>query len=98
MENSKFVIDDSNILRLSNKFKVLSEVSRLMIIKSLQDGEKSVSEIVECTNFLQANVSRQLKILLENHIVCKRSEGKRHYFSICDKHILKICEIICENQ
>jgi DNA-binding transcriptional ArsR family regulator len=98
MENPKFILDYSNIFKLSNKFKVLSEESRLIILKSLQDGEKSVTEIVENTHFLQANVSRQLKILLENRIVCKRSEGKRHYFSICDKHILKICEIMCETQ
>lgn len=93
----QFLFNESNICLISNKFKILSEESRLRILYVLQDGEKSVSEIVDATGYLQANVSKQLKILLDANIIALRTEGKRHFYSISDTQVLKICQIICSN-
>jgi len=91
----QFYINENNIKLITNKLKILSEESRLRILQVLQDGEKSVSEIVKETGYLQANVSKQLKILLDADIISRRTEGKHHYYSILDTKILKICQIIC---
>lgn len=92
---AKYFINESNICLITDKFKILSEESRLRILYVLQDGEKSVSKIIEETGYLQSNVSKQLKILMDANIVSLRTEGKHHYYSISDTQILKICQIIC---
>lgn len=93
----EYYIREKDIAKISNKFKVLSEESRLKILQSLQFGEKSVSEIVEDTGLMQANVSKQLKILLDENMISLRTEGKHHFYSIADKQILEICKLICSN-
>jgi len=95
---SQYFINENNIDLITKKFKILSEESRLRILQVLQDGEKSVSQIVIETGFLQANVSKQLKILLDADIIKRRTEGKHHYYSILDTKILKICQIICSQE
>ncbi len=94
---AKYFIDQSKICLITNKFKILSEESRLRILYVLQDGEKTVSEIVEETGYLQANVSKQLKILLDANILSLRTEGKHHYYGISDTQLLTICHIICNS-
>lgn len=91
----QYYINESNIDLITKKLKILSEESRLRILQTLQDGEKSVSQIVKETGYLQANVSKQLKTLLDENIIQRRTEGKHHYYSILDTKILKICQIIC---
>lgn len=88
-------INESKISLITNKFKILSEESRLRILYALQNGEKTVSEIIEETGYLQANVSKQLKILLDADILSLRTEGRHHYYSISDTQILKTCQIMC---
>lgn len=95
---SQYFINENNIDLITKKFKILSEESRLRILQVLQDGEKSVSQIVIETGFLQANVSKQLKILLDADIIKRRTEGNHHYYSILDTKILKICQIICSQE
>ncbi len=94
---TKFIITEKDFSPLSSKFKILSEESRLKILQILQSGEKSVKEIVEESGFLQANVSKQLKLLNDFNIVQFRTEGKQHFYQIKDKQVLKICRIICES-
>lgn len=93
----QFIIEDKYFNILSSKFKVLSEESRLKILQILQFGEKSVSDIVQESGFLQANVSKQLNLLQKVGIVDFRTEGKQHIYRIIDKQVLKICKVICES-
>lgn len=93
-EENKF-LTDSEIEYVATRFKILSESSRLKILRSLFDGEKSVSEIIEQTGLLQANVSKQLRILMNNGIVSCRPEGLMRYYKIADFTIQQICHAVC---
>ncbi len=86
---------DSEIAHLAGKFKVLSEPSRLKILRSLFTGEKCVTAIIEATGLLQANVSKQLKILAKNNIVSSRPDKLQRFYSLKDFTILQICGVIC---
>jgi DNA-binding transcriptional ArsR family regulator len=90
------VFSDDELELLARKFKVLSEASRLKILRSLIQGEKCVSEIIEVTGLLQANVSKQLRILQENGIVESRPEGLQRIYCLKDFTILQICNSLCE--
>lgn len=94
---TKFLFTDYEMEILTNKFKILSEESRIKILQTLHFKEKSVNEIVEDTGLMQANVSKQLKLLMQAGIVSFRIDGKMHLYSISDDQILKICKIICQN-
>jgi DNA-binding transcriptional ArsR family regulator len=92
---SKIQLSDIQVKNLAIRFKVLSEESRLKIIRALFEGEKSVNEIINDTGLLQANVSKQLKILESNRIVSCRPQGLQRFYSIIDLTVLNICTIMC---
>lgn len=91
--NNDFSNDE--LVQIAKRFKILSEPSRLKILHSLFDGEKSVTEIITSTNMLQANVSKQLKILQNNNIVSCRPEGLMRYYKLADHTVKKICNAVC---
>lgn len=96
MGKRKFFKDDEEILELANKFKILSEYSRLKILRCLFGGELCVKEIMKATDLLQANVSKQLKILYTNKIVECRPDGLQRYYRIIDLTIIQICKGVCK--
>lgn len=97
MEKKK-VFTDEELKRLSAVFKVLSEVSRLKILRCLLEGEKCVTEIINATGLMQANVSKQIKIMQEAGILECRPAGLQRFYRIVDPSIVKICEIVCKHR
>ena len=93
--NETAVFTEEDLVLMTDKFRMLSKISRLVIIKSLFAGEKSVSGIVKSTGLMQANVSKQLKLLQNHGIVDCRPEGLRRYYRIDDPIIYKICKAVC---
>ena len=58
--------------------------SSLAILKALQMGARSVSEIVRETGLSQSNVSNHLARLRELHLVTARRAGKRVFYAMTD--------------
>ena len=82
---------------LGEQFKAFSEPMRLKLVYSLMDGEKTVSDLVEETGGLQANVSKHLRMLLEAGIVERRKQGLHSYYSIADDSIFELCDLMCNS-
>ncbi len=87
----------------STFFNLLSTGSRLDIITTLHEGEKSVTEICNSVNFERTNVSHQLKRLKECSFIFVRKEGKKRIYSLnletvkpildlAEKHVKKYCK------
>lgn len=95
MDGENRILTDSELEQVAQRFKILSEVSRLKILRSLFDGEKSVSEIIEKTGLLQANVSKQLRILQNHSILNCRPDGLMRYYKLTDFTVQKICHAVC---
>lgn len=81
---------------LANKFKTLSEPSRLKILKALLNGEKSVNQIVEETGLVQSNVSKQLKKLLNDGIIECRPDKVQRFYRVIDDTVFELCKILCQ--
>jgi len=96
MEN-KVKFTDEQINKLALKFKILSETSRLKILRSLFDGALPVKKIIVQTDLLQSNVSKQLKVLEQNGIVKCIPDGNQRIYQIVDDTIVLICELICQS-
>ncbi len=98
MEHKKFQFTDIEINKMARRFKILSEPSRLKILRSLHSGEKCVTDIIESTGLLQANVSKQLRILEEDNIVVCRPQGLQRFYRIVDTTIAGICSKVCSTE
>lgn len=80
---------------VAERFKILSEPTRLRLLYSLMDGEKSVTQLVEETGSLQANVSKHLGMMLDAGVVGRRKEGLRAYYRVADESIYELCDLVC---
>ncbi|MHA1251132.1 MAG: ArsR/SmtB family transcription factor [Candidatus Helarchaeota archaeon] len=87
----------SNMNKLIVKFfKVLANPTRLAIIEFLMDGEKCACEIHPVFSQSQSTISIHLKKLVNAGILSFRQDGVRKMYSIKDRQVLKILEIVKE--
>lgn len=81
------------IFELADVFKVFGDSTRLRILYTLFDDERSVGEIAETLQMEQSTISHQLRVLRTNKLVKLRREGKQIYYSLDDDHVKKIIEM-----
>lgn len=70
--------------------KQLSHPQRLLILCSMAEGEKSVSDIEEACGASQSAVSQFLKGMRLEGLIDSRREGKQVYYKIVDKRVLEL--------
>lgn len=80
---------------IAERFKALSEASRLQILNALRGGERTVSGILEATGLGQANVSKHLQVLHASGFVERRKDGISIYYRLADPDVLRLCELMC---
>jgi ArsR family transcriptional regulator len=80
----------------SDFLKAISHEGRLMILCSLANGEKSVTEIEAMLATRQAAVSQQLSRLRLEGLVTARREGKQIYYRLTDDRARLIIERVYE--
>lgn len=88
---------DEKIEEMGQRFKTLSEPSRLKILLALSLGELCVDHIVEAVGGNQSAVSHQLKTLKDNRIVKSRRDGKKILYSVSDGHVLTMIQVAKEH-
>ncbi|MGH9953852.1 MAG: ArsR/SmtB family transcription factor [Nitrososphaeraceae archaeon] len=74
-------------------FRGLGDPTRLPILESLRDGEKTTSQIVIESGFGQSNVSNHLSCLLDCGLVQNRRQGKNIFYRIMDRKVSKLLEV-----
>lgn len=88
-------MSEEMMVAVAERFRVLSDVMRLKILQKLQEGEKTVNELVELTGSSQPNVSKHLSTLRTNDLVKRRQEGNLAYFSLASPMVFQLCDIVC---
>lgn len=71
-------------------FRGFADPSRLAILNALQDGPKTVSEIVAATGLTQPNTSNHLACLRECALVRSEPDGRMVRYQLTDRRIAKI--------
>lgn len=89
-------ITDAQIDVVARLLAALGEPSRLRIVRALWDGEAAVGEIVGTTGLKQANVSKQLGVLVEAGILARRRDGVSVIYSIALPMVRDLCGLVCE--
>jgi DNA-binding transcriptional ArsR family regulator len=88
-------LDAAQLQAVADLFDVLSEGSRLRILQILQSGPASVGELVEQSGLKQANVSKQLGILLSAGVINRCQNGNRAIYSIQLPLVFELCALVC---
>lgn len=76
-------------------FGILSEPTRLKILHTICQDERSVSAVVAATGATQSNVSRHLALMLEAGVVSRRRDGNTVFYRVCDPEFVEICRSVC---
>lgn len=87
---------DAEVEEAARHFTILSEPSRLLLLRSLMSGPHTVTELVKATGMKQGNVSKHLGVLLNARFVAKVKEGTFARYSIDDPVIVPLCELMCD--
>ncbi len=80
----------ANAQRAAELLKALSHEARLVILRLLSEGEKSVTEIEQLLSLRQPAVSQQLARLRADGLVDTRREGKNIYYSLARAEVRDI--------
>lgn len=73
-------------------FKVLGDENRLRILQALEEGERSVSEILEKTGLQQTLASFHLRTLREAGVVTAERRGPFIFYSLVDPSLPNLLE------
>ncbi len=100
MHNEKTLpaLQPALIERVAERFKLLSDPTRLRIVSELHAcGELSVGEIVARIDSSYATVSKQLALLRAHQTVARRRDGTTAYYRIIDPSLDEVCRVVCKS-
>ncbi len=80
---------------VSGYFALLAEPTRLKILNSLCDGERSVGDIVQRVASTQTNVSRHLNLMYQRGVLTRRLDGAMTYYAVADANVVALCRSAC---
>ncbi|MFW6174819.1 MAG: ArsR/SmtB family transcription factor [Chloroflexota bacterium] len=88
-------LSDEALELMAERFRLLSDATRLKVLHALAGGEKSVGEVVRDTGAGQANVSKHLALLARSGVLRRRKDGLRVYYRVTDPWVLELCDYVC---
>ena len=72
---------------VADRFRLLGDPSRLMLMDLLRDGERTVGSLAAELGCTQANASKHLGLLADGGLLSRRREGLRCYYAIADDRV-----------
>lgn len=81
---------------LARFFRGLDDPTRVLILELLLEGEKNVSELVECIGSPQGRISTHLGCLRWCGYVATRREGRNVYYRLADDRVRALLRIAQE--
>jgi DNA-binding transcriptional ArsR family regulator len=88
-------LPDELVELVAQRFRVLSEPTRIKLLDRLREGEASVLELTSAIGTTEQNVSKHLGVLRRAGIVGRRKEGNFSFYSIADDGVFRLCEDVC---
>ena len=81
---------------IAARFKALGEPARLLILKALRGGPRTVTDLMHETRLGQTNVSKHLSLLRSLGLVVRRRSGSFVYYDIADARLYALCDLMCD--
>ena len=86
----------ANASTMAARLKFMSHPERLLMLCRMDEGEVSVTELVELTGLGQSSVSQHLAMLREEGVVNCRGEAQTRFYSLKDPIVRGIIHALCE--
>lgn len=86
----------ANAHAMAARLKMMSHPERLLMLCRMDEGEVSVSELVELTGLSQSSVSQHLALLRDEGVVNIRREAQVRYYRLSDPIVSGIIHALCE--
>ena len=91
----KHSLSDAHVEEVAALFSVLSEPSRLKLLRALMQQDMTVGELMEATDMKQGNVSKHMGVLLAARFVARVQEGNFARYALVDPTIYQLCALMC---
>ncbi|MEX2355743.1 MAG: metalloregulator ArsR/SmtB family transcription factor [Thermaerobacterales bacterium] len=95
-ETTRLVEDAETAELYSRLFFALANPTRVRIVLTLMDGERTVSQLTQLLEVSQSQVSNQLTCLRWCGFVQARREGRRAYYTLADARVRRLLEVAGE--
>lgn len=82
---------------LADRFRLLSEPTRLRLIGMLEDGERCVGELAAELGCSQANVSKHCALMADAGLLERRRSGLNCYYAVADRTVFALCDAAWES-
>jgi DNA-binding transcriptional ArsR family regulator len=86
----------ANAAMMAGRLKLLSHPERLLMLCRMDEGEVSVTELVELAGLSQSSVSQHLAMLREEGVVSIRGEAQTRFYSLKDPIVRGVIHTLCE--
>ncbi|MBR9678306.1 MAG: winged helix-turn-helix transcriptional regulator [Nanoarchaeota archaeon] len=91
------MLGDKTFLKTAGCFKILGDSTRVKILHALSIKELCVCDLSALLGMTHSAVSHQLRLLRNTNLVKFRKEGKIVYYSLADKHVVKLIDMGIEH-
>lgn len=81
------ILPEDSAKSVAQFFQVLSDPTRVRIVKALAEGEWCVTDLVDALKMDQPAVSHQLKYLRKLGVVSYRKKGRHVYYTLSDDQL-----------
>jgi DNA-binding transcriptional ArsR family regulator len=88
-------LPDELVELIADRFRALSEPTRIKLLDRLREGEATVLELTALVGTTQQNVSKHLVLLQHAGIISRRKHGNFAYYRIADETVYALCEAVC---
>jgi DNA-binding transcriptional ArsR family regulator len=82
---------------LAKRFRALGDATRLALLQTMFEEERTVKELSALTATSQANTSKHLAMLLEQGLVARRRDGLFTRYRIADPSLERLCRLVCDS-
>lgn len=89
-------MSDAQLEEVARLFEILSESSRLQLLRALMEGPLTVTELVDATGLKQGNVSKHLSVLRDARFVDREREGNFSRYRLIDPKVHQLCQLMCQ--
>jgi len=94
----EITLNPSELEILANRFRALSDPTRLQILMSICNQERSVQDICDRTGLNQGNVSKHLRLMKDAGVVACRRESVWRFYRVIDTELLELCSSTSKSQ
>lgn len=88
-------LPDPLVELIAQRFRVLSEPTRIRLLDLLREGAANVQQLTEASGSSQQNVSKHLGILHQAGILSRSKSGTSVVYEIADDSVFELCEHVC---